>query len=77
MSCRKGMPVRGVDRPGCKRDCLHRAMVRDYAAAREAAELAREKVAAGYPAETKDHGPILTFRSWLGWIAGARQEAAA
>jgi hypothetical protein len=52
-------------------------MVRDYAAAREAAELARERVTAAYPAETEQHGPILDFRSWLRWLAGARQESAA
>lgn len=77
MSCRKGMPVRGIDRPGCKRDCLHRAMVRDYTAAREAAELRREQATAGYPAETEQFGPILNFRAWLTWLAGARQESAA
>lgn len=61
---------------GCRRGCLHRAFVRDYHAAREAAELRRESATGGYPTETAEHGPILTFRDWLIQHAG-RQEAAA
>ena len=69
MPCSKGMVK-------CRRDCLHRAMVRDYRAAREAAELRREAATAGYATETRQFGPILDFRAWLVWLAGERTAAA-
>ena len=58
MPCKKGMI-------GCKADCLHRQMVTEYRAARHAAELRRESVTAGYPAETAGHPALVTFKAWL------------
>lgn len=50
---------------GCRLSCLHKQMVMEYRAAREAAELAREAECVGYATETAAYGPIVTFKSWL------------
>ncbi len=58
MPCKKRMV-------GCKRTCLHRNDVREYSAAREAAEVQREAETGGYAAEIEQYRPIITFKSWL------------
>ena len=70
MPCTKGMT-------GCRLDCGHKAMVREYRLARHNAEMQRESETAGYATETRLHGPILTFRDWLIGLRGSRQEQAA
>lgn len=52
----------------CKRV---RALRDEYRMAREAAELARESVTAGYATEQADYGPLITFRDWLVQTQGA------
>jgi hypothetical protein len=74
MPCFQGMPVRRGDTigSGCRRDCLHRAMVADYrvvkAAADEARKLEREAACNGFTAEgiawDAEH-PALTFKDFL------------
>lgn len=71
MSCQKGMT-------GCARSCLHRQLVTEYRAAREAAELARESATGSYPSESAAYGPLLTFKAWLIATASpAREDVAA
>lgn len=51
---------------GCRRDCLHRAMVEDYRAARERDEARRGAVTIGYRGdEALYREQLVTFRSWL------------
>ena len=45
-------------------------MVRDYQAAREAAEVARETATGGHPTETREHAPLITFKAYLLALAG-------
>jgi len=63
-TCRKAHPV----------DCAHckrvRGLSQEYRVAREAAELARESVAAGYASEEADYGSLITFKDWLEQTAG-------
>jgi hypothetical protein len=53
---------------GCKIGCLHRRLVQDYWAAREADSSAAEHASYGYARELADYRaaqPALTFRQWL------------
>jgi hypothetical protein len=52
--------------------CLHCANVTEYHMAREAAQVERERVTGGYKTETKEYGPIITFKDWL--VGGSRQK---
>jgi len=63
MPCTKGMR-------GCRRGCLHRALVGDYYVAREASELAAEREHRGYATERAEC-PVLTFKEWLTGTAGS------
>ena len=49
----------------CKGDCRRCRLVADYRAAREAAELQRERETCGYATETALYGPIVTFKDFL------------
>lgn len=64
MSCTPGMR-------GCRRDCLHRAMVHAYRDARHAWEALREAEHHGMQLEDDDFAeqyPPVTFKRWLmGW----------
>jgi hypothetical protein len=63
MPCAKGMT-------GCRRSCLHRALVGDYHVAREASELLAEAKSRGYATERAEC-PVLTFKEWLTGTAGS------
>jgi hypothetical protein len=72
--CHKpGMPVRTSEPgTGCRRDCLHRAMVGEYrqvkAAADEARKLERDYATVGYATEGAEWDadrPPLTFKDFL------------
>lgn len=57
-------------------DCLHRAMVEDYRAARERDERERDEQTIGYPTENANYhrnnpGAMVTFSSWLSQLAGS------
>lgn len=63
---------------GCRRDCLHRAMVEDYRAKREREEERLEERTGGYPADRAlelAREPIVTFKSWLTRLAGSQAYA--
>jgi hypothetical protein len=53
--------------------CPHLQFVKEYQAAREAAEAKRDAECLGYATETSMYPPIVTFHSWLidmrGWSA--------
>lgn len=58
----------------CKLDCLHRRMVTNYHAARQAYDEALEAATALYPAEVAEYkrvNPGITFREWLEGNRGA------
>ena len=59
-------------------NCAHckrvRALSNEYRLAREAAELAREQVTAGYASENADFGALVTFKDWLVQTAGASSD---
>lgn len=71
--CHKGMPVHtGTPGTGCRRDCLHRGLVREYreikAAADEARKLERDYAGQGYATETAEWdaaNPAWTFKDFL------------
>lgn len=62
--------------PGCEHCKRVRAVALDYRLAREAAELARELETCGYATETRQYGPLLTFRDWLQATADTTRYAA-
>lgn len=74
MPCQKRMPVRANDEPGsgCRRDCLHRALVKRYRSEKgaydEARKLEREEATHGFATEgtdwDEDH-PSWGFREFL------------
>lgn len=59
----------------CKTGCLHRQLVMDYVAERDAQEVRAEAVTGGYAAETADYFATKedrwTFKRWL--VAYARR----
>lgn len=58
---------------GCRADCLHRALVEDYRAARERDEIRRDEETIGYATENANYyreNGMVTFRSWLEQNAG-------
>ena len=67
MPCAKGMAA-------CRRSCLHRQLVTEYRAAREAAELALEAETGMYPAELAAARRPITFREWLEATANPNRE---
>ena len=59
---------------GCRADCLHRALVEDYRAARERDEIVRDAVTLGYPEDEqlyRERTPLVTFGTWLSSLAGS------
>lgn len=59
---------------GCRADCLHRALVEDYRAARERDEAVRDAVTIGYATDERLYAettPLVTFGSWLSSLAGS------
>lgn len=67
MPCSSGMR-------SCRRDCLHRALVEDYRAARDRDERRRDVETIGYRADEQLYAaetPLVTFGSWLAAIAGS------
>lgn len=59
---------------GCRADCLHRALVEDYRAARERDEQRRDAETLGYPSDEQLYAArtrLVTFRRWLESTAGS------
>ena len=70
MPCAKRMAVAvdGEVGSGCKRDCLHRALVNDYRINRHHEEQAAEAASIGYATELAEYvaaHPLTTFKQWL------------
>lgn len=65
--CVKGMPLPREDRPSCRENCLHRALVQDFRDARHAWEENRECGAAMQMEddEYREAYPPPTFKDWL------------
>ena len=59
---------------GCKKSCLHRALVEEYRIARHNEEMQMENVCMGYATEEeiyRSENPLITFKDWL---KGHRQD---
>lgn len=80
------MPLRRDDKPhsGCKVGCLHRDLIEEYYAAREAQSVRAEATTKGYETETRAYFGLdghraveerVTFKSWLGQHAGGEWAA--
>lgn len=66
MPCSPSMIACRRRNPGCP----HLQFVKEYQAAREAAEAERDAACLGYDTETAQHPPIVTFKSWLSDMRG-------